>query len=71
MLHKSYQSASFVASVMLYSFHLFSTTQPLHIDSEKVQNDVAYLSWLAKSYIINRKARTDWKSYLKIETSSE
>ncbi|RDD37735.1 Intraflagellar transport protein 56 [Trichoplax sp. H2] len=43
----------------------------LMIQSEKIKNDYTYLSWLARCYIMNRKSRLAWESYLKMETSSE
>ena len=35
------------------------------------QNDYAYLSWLARCYIMNNKARLAWELYVKLETSAE
>ncbi|XP_022095489.1 intraflagellar transport protein 56-like isoform X4 [Acanthaster planci] len=43
----------------------------LLIQSEKFKNDYTYLSWLARCYIMNRKARLAWELYLKMETSGE
>ncbi|XP_043217997.1 intraflagellar transport protein 56-like [Amphibalanus amphitrite] len=43
----------------------------LLIQSEKVRSDYVYLSWLARCYIMNRKARLAWELYLKMETSAE
>ncbi|XP_013422208.1 intraflagellar transport protein 56 isoform X1 [Lingula anatina] len=43
----------------------------LLIQSEKIKNDYTYLSWLARCYIMNRKARLAWELYLKMETSGE
>ncbi|XP_028395522.1 intraflagellar transport protein 56-like isoform X4 [Dendronephthya gigantea] len=43
----------------------------LLIQSEKLKNDYTYLSWLARCYIMNRKARLAWELYLKMETSAE
>ena len=40
-------------------------------NSEKIQNDFAYLSWLARCCIMNGKARIAWELYLKMETSGE
>uniref|UniRef100_H9G7G0 Intraflagellar transport protein 56 n=1 Tax=Anolis carolinensis TaxID=28377 RepID=H9G7G0_ANOCA len=37
---------------------------------EKMKNDLAYLSWLAR-YIMNKKPRLAWELYLKMETSGE
>ena len=36
-----------------------------------LQNDYAFLSWLARCYIMNSKARLAWELYLKLETSGE
>ncbi|XP_072035753.1 intraflagellar transport protein 56-like [Amphiura filiformis] len=41
------------------------------IQNEKLKNDYTYLSWLARCYIMNRKARLAWELYLKMETSGE
>ncbi|KAK3705828.1 hypothetical protein QZH41_011522 [Actinostola sp. cb2023] len=41
------------------------------IQSEKIKNDYTYLSWLARCYIMNHKARLAWELYLKMETSGE
>jgi len=41
------------------------------IQNEKMKNDYTYLSWLARTYIMNRKARLAWELYLKMETSGE
>ncbi|KAL4239394.1 Intraflagellar transport protein 56 [Mactra antiquata] len=43
----------------------------LLIQSDKIKNDYTYLSWLARCYIMNRKARYAWELYLKMETSGE
>uniref|UniRef100_A0A4W4GVU6 Intraflagellar transport protein 56 n=1 Tax=Electrophorus electricus TaxID=8005 RepID=A0A4W4GVU6_ELEEL len=43
----------------------------LLIHSDKIKNDYVYLSWLARCYIMNQKARLAWELYLKMETSSE
>ncbi|KAL7057214.1 hypothetical protein AAHC03_019178 [Spirometra sp. Aus1] len=43
----------------------------LLIQSERIRNDYIYLSWLARCYIMNRKARAAWELYLKMETSAE
>ncbi|KAJ3063591.1 Intraflagellar transport protein 56 [Podochytrium sp. JEL0797] len=43
----------------------------LMIQSEKFKNEYAYLSHLAKCYIMNKKPRLAWELYLKMETSSE
>ncbi|XP_060569598.1 intraflagellar transport protein 56-like isoform X2 [Ruditapes philippinarum] len=43
----------------------------LLIQSDKIKNDYTYLSWLARCYIMNRKARLAWELYLKMETSGE
>jgi len=38
---------------------------------EKYKNEYVFLSWLARCYIANGKARMAWELYLKMETSSE
>uniref|UniRef100_A0A8B9LRP1 Intraflagellar transport protein 56 n=1 Tax=Astyanax mexicanus TaxID=7994 RepID=A0A8B9LRP1_ASTMX len=43
----------------------------LLIQSEKIKNDYVYLSWLARCYIMNQKARLAWELYLTMETSSD
>lgn len=43
----------------------------LLVQSEKIKNDYTYLSWLARCYIMNHKARPAWELYLKMETSGE
>ncbi|KAK7112857.1 intraflagellar transport protein 56-like isoform X2 [Littorina saxatilis] len=43
----------------------------LLIQSDKLKSDYTYLSWLARAYIMNRKARLAWELYLKMETSGE
>ncbi|CAH1795130.1 unnamed protein product [Owenia fusiformis] len=41
------------------------------IQSDRLKEDYVYLSWLARIYIMNRKARLAWELYLKMETSGE
>ncbi|XP_071489420.1 intraflagellar transport protein 56-like isoform X1 [Diadema antillarum] len=41
------------------------------IQNDKFKHDYVYLSWLAKCYIMNRKARLAWELYLKMETSGD
>ncbi|KAJ3279797.1 Intraflagellar transport protein 56 [Borealophlyctis nickersoniae] len=43
----------------------------LTIQNEKFKNEYAYLSHLARCYIMNKKPRLAWELYLKMETSSE
>ncbi|KAJ3121293.1 Intraflagellar transport protein 56 [Nowakowskiella sp. JEL0407] len=43
----------------------------LTIQNEKFKNEYAYLSHLARCYIMNKKPRLAWDLYLKMETSSE
>lgn len=43
----------------------------LMVQSEKMKNEYAYLSHLARCYIMNKKPRLAWELYLKMETSSE
>ncbi|XP_071774586.2 intraflagellar transport protein 56-like [Centroberyx gerrardi] len=43
----------------------------LLIQSEKLRSDYVYLSWLARCYIMNKKARLAWELYVRMETSAE
>ncbi|KAM4634358.1 intraflagellar transport protein 56-like [Polymixia lowei] len=43
----------------------------LLIQSDKIKSDYVYLSWLARCYVMNKKARLAWELYLKMETSAE
>ncbi|KAH9255034.1 tetratricopeptide repeat protein 26 [Batrachochytrium salamandrivorans] len=43
----------------------------LMIQNEKFKNEYAYMSHLARCYIMNKKPRLAWELYLKMETSSE
>ena len=43
----------------------------LLVENEKLKYDYVYLSWLARCYIRNNKARLAWELYLKLEQSTE
>uniref|UniRef100_A0A8C7QY63 Intraflagellar transport protein 56 n=1 Tax=Oncorhynchus mykiss TaxID=8022 RepID=A0A8C7QY63_ONCMY len=43
----------------------------LLIQNDKNKSDYVYLSWLARCYIMNQKARLAWELYMKMETSAE
>ena len=43
----------------------------LLIENEKLKYDFVYLSWLARCFIRNNKARLAWELYLKLEQSTE
>ncbi|TPX55336.1 hypothetical protein PhCBS80983_g05388 [Powellomyces hirtus] len=43
----------------------------LAIQNDKFKNDYAYLSHLARCYVMTKKPRLAWELYLKMETSSE
>ncbi|KAJ1568612.1 Intraflagellar transport protein 56, partial [Cladochytrium tenue] len=43
----------------------------LMVQNEKLKNEYAYLSHLARCFIMNKKPRMAWDLYLKMETSSE
>lgn len=43
----------------------------LLIENDKIKFDYVFLSWLARCYIRNNKARLAWELYLKLEQSTE
>ncbi|KAJ7992723.1 hypothetical protein DPEC_G00281630 [Dallia pectoralis] len=43
----------------------------LSIQNDKIKTDYVYLSWLARCYIMNQKARLAWELYTKMENSAE
>ncbi|CAG0905194.1 unnamed protein product, partial [Darwinula stevensoni] len=43
----------------------------LMVQSEQLKNDYAYLGWLARCYIMNKKPWSAWEMYMKMETSTE
>jgi len=43
----------------------------LLVQNDSYKADYCYLSWLAKTYIMNGKSRLAWDLYLKMETSNE
>jgi hypothetical protein len=43
----------------------------LLVQNEKYQSDPCYLSWLARCYVMNGKARQAWELYLKMDTSTD
>lgn len=43
----------------------------LLVQNEKLTSDYCYLSWLCRSYIMNKNASAAWELYLKIENTDE
>lgn len=43
----------------------------LMVQSERIKSEYAYISHLARCFIMNKKPRMAWELYLKLETSSE
>jgi len=43
----------------------------LLVQNEKYRTEYCYLSWLARCYIMNKRARLAWELYLKMDTSNE
>lgn len=43
----------------------------LLIQNEKIKTNSIYLTWLARCYIYNNKARFAWELYLKLDYSNE
>jgi len=43
----------------------------LLIQNERLKSDYVYISWLARCYIMNKRARLAWELYLSLETSAE
>jgi len=41
------------------------------VQNDKYQSDYIYISWLAKSYIVNGKPELAWNLYLEMDTSNE
>ena len=52
-------------------FFFSSKKSFLLVENEKLKYDYVYLSWLARCYIRNNKARLAWELYLKLEQSTE
>ena len=43
----------------------------LQVQDESFKEDYCYLSWLAKTYVANKKARLAWELYLRVESSDD
>jgi len=43
----------------------------LQVQSEKLKSEYTYLSWLCRTYIMNKKPHLAWEIYINMETSNE
>jgi len=41
------------------------------VQSEKLKSEYCYLSWLCRTYIMNKKPNSAWEIYINMETSNE
>lgn len=59
--------------IALASVHEYKEAEDtlLLVQNEKYRGEYCYIAWLARCYIMNKKAKNAWELYLKMDTSNE